>query len=464
MFIILIKYYFFTVYFLSNVYALNLTFSDYHNPTAHHILDAEVIDDILIISAMVQGIEFYDISNSGDLNHLTNFSLSSGGGGWGGGTKSNCVRAKGNYAYFTSSNGLYVVNITNPSNPQSLGSVAGTNNLNLENLDLHQNILAVCAHTDGVLLYDISNPSNPIYKSTFNTENAWAVSVSSEFMYIADNNLIRIVNINDINNPAEYGYIETGNAVKDLSIKDAYLYVALGTDGINIYNIELLQEPIFLSNYNTNTMANRISVFDNKVAVADWDDIEVIEWNGQSLIQVGYKNTGNRTMAVATKDQFIYSAEWASVQVFEFGVINGPDIDLSTLELNYPYVENNFSYSMQLDVINNGNQIAEIIDNYLTNSDFSIVTPLSNLDPGEKQTIEIVYNATNANASGSYRIFSNDLDEYEIICETNGNIDGANVGEIAPDFELEYVANGEGTFKLSDHIDEIIVIAFFAPN
>ena len=80
MFIILIKYYFFTVYFLSNVYALNLTFSDYHNPTAHHILDAEVIDDILIISAMVQGIEFYDISNSGDLNHLTNFSLSSGGG------------------------------------------------------------------------------------------------------------------------------------------------------------------------------------------------------------------------------------------------------------------------------------------------------------------------------------------------------------------------------------------------
>ena len=66
------------------------------------------------------------------------------------------------------------------------------------------------------------------------------------------------------------------------------------------------------------------------------------------------------------------------MQVFEFGAISGPDIDLSTLELNYPYVENNFSYSMQLDVINNGNQIAEIIDNYLTNSDFSIVTVPTN--------------------------------------------------------------------------------------
>ena len=140
---------------LSVLFPLNLTLTDYHDPTAHHILDAEVVDDqILIISAMVQGIEFYNISNSGQLNHLTNFTLSSGGGGGGqgGGTKSNCVRATGNIAYFTSSNGLYVVNISNPSNPQSLGAVSGTSNLNLENLDLYGNVLAVCAHDDGVLL------------------------------------------------------------------------------------------------------------------------------------------------------------------------------------------------------------------------------------------------------------------------------------------------------------------------
>ena len=67
-------------------------------------------------------------------------------------------------------------------------------------------------------------------------------------------------------------------------------------------------------------------------------------------------------------------------------------------------------------------------------------------------------------ASGAYRIYSNDPDEPEIICETNGNIDGANIGEPASDFELDYIANGSGNFKLSDHLDEIIVLAFFAPN
>lgn len=444
-------------------YSLNLTLTDYHDPAANHILDAEVVGDILIVSAMVQGIEFYDISNSGNLNHLTNFNLSNGGG-WGGGTKSNCVRAMGNYAYFTSSNGLYVVNIANPSNPQSQGSVSGTSNLILENLDLEENTLAVCAHSNGVLLYDISNPSNPTYTATISTDNAWAAAISDHYIYIGNNHEILIADIESINTPIELGSIETGNAVKDLAIANGFLYAALGSDGINIYDVKSPQSPLYLDNYNTTTLANRIAPLDNKLAVSDWDDVEVLEWNGESLIKVGYKNTGNRTMAIATKDEFIFSAEWASVQVFEFGEIAGSDIDLSTWELNYPYVENGASYSLSLDIINNGNETLTTIDNYTTNSDFTVINPLTNLAPGEIQTVEIIYSASNNNASGSYRIFSNDLDEPEIICETNGNIDGANIGEPAPDFDLNYVANGNGSFKLSDHLSEIIVLAFFAPN
>ena len=74
------------IYFIVSIaFPLNLTLTDYHNPAANHILDAEVVGNTLIISAMIQGIEFYDISNSGNLNHLTNFTLSNGGGGGGAG-------------------------------------------------------------------------------------------------------------------------------------------------------------------------------------------------------------------------------------------------------------------------------------------------------------------------------------------------------------------------------------------
>ena len=45
------------------LYSLNLILHDYDNPSASHILDAEIQDDLLIISGMIGGIEFYDISN-----------------------------------------------------------------------------------------------------------------------------------------------------------------------------------------------------------------------------------------------------------------------------------------------------------------------------------------------------------------------------------------------------------------
>ena len=438
-------------------YSLNLTITDYHDPQANHILDAEIYENTLIISAMVQGIEFYDISSGGQLNHIDHFTLGQNG-------KANCVEAIDNYAYFTSKNGLYVVDISNPSNPQSLGRVDGTNNLILENLDADNNMLAVAAHEDGVLLYDISNPQNLELRSTINSENAWAVRLKDGYAYIADELIVNIYDISNSSDPVFINQIETSNAIKDIALTQSFMYVALGSDGVDIYDLYNLESPIFLDNYNTNTLANRISPFENKLAVSDWDDVDVLEWDGNSLNRVGYKNTGNRTMAIATKDNYIYSAEWASVQAFEFGPVSGPDIDLNTLELNYPYVNDGDSYSLSVEVINNGNSTLNIVDDYVTNSHFEIVNQLNDLEPNQSQTVEIIYNASDLNSAGAYRIYTNDPDQPMVMCETNGNIDGANIGEPAIDFELDYIANGEGSFRLSDHLGKVVVIAFFAPN
>jgi len=441
----------------SVVFSLNLSLTDYHDPQAHHILDAEVYNDILIISGMLQGIELYNILDPGTLSHIEHFTL-------GQGSKANCVEAINNHAYFTSSNGLFVVNITNPLNPENLGSQIGTDSFILENLDAEGDLLAVSAHDDGVLLYDISNPNNLNLLYTIPSNNAWSVRLHNGYAYIADNQSIKIYDINYPTNPIFLNIIEVTNAVKDIALTDLYMYVAIGSDGVNIYDLSNPVLPVFLDNFDTNTMANRISAFDGKLAVSDWDDVDVLEWDGFSLNWVGYKNTGNRTMAIATKENFIYSAEWASIQAFEFGSVSGPDIDLSTLELNYPYVEDGDSYSLSVEVMNNGQSTLIIGDDYSTNSDFQIMNQLNSIEPGQSQVVEIIYNASSLNSAGVYRIYTNDIDEPLVMCEINGNIDGANIGESAIDFELDYVANGNGSFKLSDQLGKIVVLAFFAPN
>jgi hypothetical protein len=115
-------------------------------------------------------------------------------------------------------------------------------------------------------------------------------------------------------------------------------------------------------------------------------------------------------------------------------------------------------------VINNGSSTLNIVDDYVTNSHFEIVNQLNDLEPDQSQTVEIIHNASDLNSAGAYRIYTNDPDQSMVMCETNGNIDGANIGEPAIDFELDYIANGEGSFRLSDHLGKVVVIAFFAPN
>jgi len=272
------------------------------------------------------------------------------------------------------------------------------------------------------------------------------------------------LDVSTIQNPVEIYVWSTGNAVKDLAIDNGLLYAALGSEGVSVYELNDPESPEFLANHNTTGLATRIQPFNGKCAVADWDDVEILQWNGTELELVGFKANGRRTMAINAAENYIYSAEWMWLQVFEYGEIEDADIDISSWELNYPFVENGDSYTLSLDVTNNGNSTLNIEDQYISNTDFQIENPLQNLSPGESQTVNIIYFADEGNSSSGYRIFINDPDEPEIIVELNGNIDGINIGEPAPDFELDVIANGSGSFQLSDHLGQIVVLAFFAPG
>ena len=245
----MIKFFIIVILFINNIFTLNLTLHDSDNPSASHILDAEIIDEILIVSGMVGGIELYDISNREILNHLSNLQISGGGGGWGGSVKPNCVIAKDDYLYMTTNQGLGIVNISNPSSPQYLGIVAGTNGYILENLDIYENFLAIAAHEDGVLFYDISNPSDPEYITTVGTVNAWAVRMEAspnhpnyEFVvYIADGESIYTVSYMYYNNNHSFSGIDNiilDSAVKDISYSNGLVYFAKGTAGVDVYQTE----------------------------------------------------------------------------------------------------------------------------------------------------------------------------------------------------------------------------------
>jgi hypothetical protein len=250
-----------------------------------------------------------------------------------------------------------------------------------------------------------------------------------------------------------------------VEVRDSLLFIAEGSDGVSIYNVSDIDNPVFLDSYNTEGMTNKIAVFDtNKIAVSDWLGVKILEWTGESLELVGYKSTGKRTMAIAARDSMIYSAEWQHLQTFTFGDIEDADIDIGSWDIAYPALEIGESDTFNLVVENNGQFPLGFGTPFINHSDFNVLDFPEYLDIEETTLSQIVYTRSNQNASGVMQITSNDPDESVIEVQLVGNYDGGIVGVEAPDFSLPIVANGAGSFTLSNHQGQVVVLAFFAPG
>ena len=451
-------------------FSKNLHLENRYNPPARELMDVEIINDLMIIPGNLDGYDFYDISNPLNPTLITNFEVPMGNrslpGIW--------ITARDTVAFFTcrtKQEGSAIVNFSDPYNPEHIGSLsiddADIQNPSFEGSDIYGNYFAVAAHEDGILLYDISDPLNPNFLMKSVCENAWTVAFIDSNSFAIGNGEYGMIleEFNCSSDSCDQSSFTTGGAIKDIIVKDSLLFIAEGSYGVSVYNISNINQPLYLDHFDTPGLANKISLFDsNKIAVSDWLDVKILEWNGSNLELVGYKSTGKRTMSIGVKDSVIYSAEWQHLQVFSFGEIEDADLDISSWDIVFPALEVGESDTFELLIENNGQFALGFSTPYINNNDFLILNFPEYIEPGDTSIGEIVYTKSNENASGVLQITSNDPDESEIEIPVIGNYEGGIVGVEAPDFTLPIVANGSGDFTLSDYLGKIVVIAFFAPG
>jgi len=448
----------------------NLYLENRFNPPARELMDVEIVNDIMIIPGNLDGYDFYDISNPLNPILITNFEIPMGNrslpGLW--------VTATDSVAYFTcrtKQEGSAIVNFSDPGNPVHVGSLTidGTNiqNPSFEGLDIYGDMLAVAAHEDGILLYDISDPIEPIFSNYVICENAWTVAFMDSNSIVIGNSEYGII-LQEIQCPPDScarSSFYTDGAVKDIIVQDSLLFIAEGSHGVSVYDISNINQPIYLDRYNTSGLANKIALFNtNKIAVSDWLDVKILEWNDESLELVGYKCTGKRTMSIGAKDSVLYSAEWQHLQTFSFGEVEDPDLDISSWDISFPALEIGESDTFELLIENNGQFTLGLSSPYINNTDFMLLDFPEYVESGDTSIGKIVYTRSDQNASGGLQIASNDPDESEIEVLVVGNYEGGIVGVEAPDFTLPIIANGSGNFTLSDYLGKVVVIAFFAPG
>jgi hypothetical protein len=338
-----------------------------------------------------------------------------------------------------------------------------TGDFSYEDVTKSGTVLYAAVHAEGIEIIDISVPTSPLTYGSIALDNAWAVRVDGDYAYVADGGSgLTIVDISDPFNPTVAGRLQTEGSAKDIRVRNGYAFLALGDAGVVMVDISDPTSPSLVAEYNTTGLAAHIGVNDSLVAVADWDDIEILDYSsGNSLELAGFKNNGGRIMGVEVAGDNIYVAEWSQLYIYRFGQISGADLDIDLVDINFPRTNIGESYDTTIVLSSNGMSTLTVDSITISLDDFTIdVTPPFDILPGSDYPVSITYTPTDDAGFQHMRIYSNDTDDTTIQIDLLGNNPDLNVGDPAPDFTLPVLDDGHVT--LSELQGSVVVLSFFA--
>jgi hypothetical protein len=155
--------------------------------------------------------------------------------------------------------GLRAIDISNPLDPQQLGSIFG---LYIEQFKIQDNYAYIAAGDEsnypGLNIYDISDPASPQFLSNFWAYQTRGADMQDNYAYISGNGGIVTVDITDPYNPIKLGQHD-GYSSFNVLVDGNFLYGA--SSYLSVVDVSNLYLPVDFSNvtggYLINDMAKR---------------------------------------------------------------------------------------------------------------------------------------------------------------------------------------------------------------
>jgi len=185
------------------------------------------------------------------------------------------VFIEGDFAYVSSSDGLYglcIVNISNPSDPIWTGTKNLDQGVGL-GVHIEGNYAYVAAGGSGLAVIDITDPINPgsiYYEDTSGRAND--VYIEGDYAYIADDTSgLAVIDISNPTNPGAPEYRSTSGLANGVWVSGDYAYVAVDSSGLAVIDISNPTNP-GVPAYRSTSEAEGVCVEGDYAYIADWDD------------------------------------------------------------------------------------------------------------------------------------------------------------------------------------------------
>ena len=235
------------------------------------------------------------------------------------------VAILGNYAYVANAgSALQVIDISDPQNPQTVGSVEGTD---ARGVTISGMYAYVTDGSVGLKVIDIANSYDPqIVGEVELSGQVEGIDVSGTYAYVADGNFgLQVVDITNPQDPQVVGNLG-GAGVRDVTISGTYAYVAAGTL-LYVFDISNPLAPLEMDAIHASNPWG-VAVSGTNVYVAAGAGLRVIDVSDPLNIEVvGVLDTPGSARGVAVDGTYAYIADYDSgLQVIDITNPENPQI------------------------------------------------------------------------------------------------------------------------------------------
>ena len=151
-------------------------------------------------------------------------------------------------------------------------------------LEIVGNRLYVAHHGDGLQIFDITDPENPLHYGILwlNEDPPYTdpqdVAVMGNYAYLADDfKGLQVIDVSDISWPTGVGRWNDGGSAKGVAVEGSYAYVIERSGELEIIDITDPLNPIEIGNFTNGGSGNNIVVKDGIAYVADlMDGLEIL--------------------------------------------------------------------------------------------------------------------------------------------------------------------------------------------
>ena len=324
------------------------------------------------------------------------------------------IKIVSDYAYTISSDGLLIIDISDPTSPNSIGGF----DIHLPNLQKTVQDIAVMGkyaylvtHLSTIEIIDISDSTNPTPISSFDFSSGfYGIEVVGNYIYVSTLRELKIIDITNPVNPKHIQDFYLSDLVWDVEVEGNYGYVSSRNSGLQIIDVTNPANPKRIGGYDTDGDTVSVEVMGSYLYVADGSaGVQIIDIsNPANPKRIGGYDTDGTTWDVKIVEQYAYIADGnAGLQIIDISdPANPTHIKKFNIEGNAWDVEvlGDYAYvatDAGLKVINwNDKEVDKPNDD---NVNFQEITSLANLKvaPGKSLSVPLFYNtSTNDNTLG----------------------------------------------------------------